>query len=577
MINIIKKVGWFIKQEWKSYTFMLFMLLFMSLLLLTPAFVLGKAIDIIVSSSLTVALLVIIVGLLILIPLMRYATSFIYNYTVAKTSQKLAFTFRKIYLKKLFQMDAEFYEKYQKGDLISRATGDLDLITSAATSMLEGIVFNTGIIVFAIGIMAFTISWKLTLIAITIMPIGITVLNFIRMKKRQYVKKHRIIYAKMTEKILESVEGQRVIRAYVQEDNDLKDQYKAIDADINSWSYMIKYENQLTPLFELVYGITYILSFAFGAYFIMNQEMSLGQLITFISYVGILYGPFISISGVFQQINNATVAIDRFDEIMKTEPTVKEEINDEKLITFKQIDFRNVSFKYPFDETYTLKDINLTIHHGETLGVVGPTGSGKSTLIRQLLREFNVTDGEIYIDGKNISKFKIRDIRNLVGYVPQSHMLFRRGVYDNILIGNPEASFEAVDKAMQVADFKKDLPYLNQGLETKVGEGGATLSGGQKQRLSIARALVREPEILIMDDSLSAVDANTEETIIHQLKQYRKNKTNIIIAHRFSAIRDANLIIVMENGRIVDRGTHEELISRDGWYKEQYIQQMSMK
>ncbi|HHY96802.1 MAG TPA: ABC transporter ATP-binding protein, partial [Acholeplasma sp.] len=313
MINIIKKVGWFIKQEWKSYTFMLFMLLFMSLLLLTPAFVLGKAIDIIVSSSLTVALLVIIVGLLILIPLMRYATSFIYNYTVAKTSQKLAFTFRKIYLKKLFQMDAEFYEKYQKGDLISRATGDLDLITSAATSMLEGIVFNTGIIVFAIGIMAFTISWKLTLIAITIMPIGITVLNFIRMKKRQYVKKHRIIYAKMTEKILESVEGQRVIRAYVQEDNDLKDQYKAIDADINSWSYMIKYENQLTPLFELVYGITYILSFAFGAYFIMNQEMSLGQLITFISYVGILYGPFISISGVFQQINNATVAIDRFD------------------------------------------------------------------------------------------------------------------------------------------------------------------------------------------------------------------------------------------------------------------------
>lgn len=577
MINIIKKVGWFIKQEWKSYTFMLFMLLFMSLLLLTPAFVLGKAIDIIVSSSLTVALLVIIVGLLILIPLMRYATSFIYNYTVAKTSQKLAFTFRKIYLKKLFQMDAEFYEKYQKGDLISRATGDLDLITSAATSMLEGIVFNTGIIVFAIGIMAFTISWKLTLIAITIMPIGITVLNFIRMKKRQYVKKHRIIYAKMTEKILESVEGQRVIRAYVQEDNDLKDQYKAIDADINSWSYMIKYENQLTPLFELVYGITYILSFAFGAYFIMNQEMSLGQLITFISYVGILYGPFISISGVFQQINNATVAIDRFDEIMKTEPTVKEEINDEKLITFKQIDFRNVSFKYPFDETYTLKDINLTIHHGETLGVVGPTGSGKSTLIRQLLREFNVTDGEIYIDGKNINKFKIRDIRNLVGYVPQSHMLFRRGVYDNILIGNPEASFEAVDKAMQVADFKKDLPYLNQGLETKVGEGGATLSGGQKQRLSIARALVREPEILIMDDSLSAVDANTEETIIHQLKQYRKNKTNIIIAHRFSAIRDANLIIVMENGRIVDRGTHEELISRDGWYKEQYIQQMSMK
>lgn len=577
MFNILKKIGWFIKQEWKSYVLMLVFLTAIALLALTPAYILGIAIDVIVGKSLNEITLMYLIGALVLFPVMRYISSFIYNYTVNKTSQKLAFTFRKIYLKKLFSMDAEFYEKYQKGDLISRATSDLDMITVAATSMLEGIVFNLGMIIIAVSIMATTISWQLTLISVTIMPIGLTILNIIRMKKREYVKKHRVIYAEMTEKILESVEGQKTIRAYVQEDNDLKEQQKAIVNDIESWRYIVNYENRLAPMFESVYGIAYILAFVFGTIFIMSQQMSVGQLITFISYIGVLYGPIISISGVFQQINNATVAVDRYDEIMKTEPVVKDEIIPENIISFNKIQFKDVTFKYPFDERPTINHINLTIKKGQTIGIVGPTGSGKSTLIRQLLREFNVTSGDIYIDEKNIKKYKIENIRKIVGYVPQAHMLFRRGVDDNILIGNPQATIDQLNRAIKIADFEKDLNYLNSGLHTKVGEGGTTLSGGQKQRLSIARALIREPEILILDDSLSAVDANTEETILEQLKKYRMNKTNIIVAHRFSAIREADLIIVMDGGKIVQEGTHESLTKVDGWYRQQYIQQMSMK
>lgn len=577
MFNILRKISWFIKQEWKSYLSMLVFLILIAVLSLAPAYVLGISIDYIVSKSLTLESLIFVLSALILIPLFRYLSSFIYNYTVNKTSQKLAYIFRKNYLQKLFLMDAEFYEKYQKGDLISRATADLDMITLAATSMLEGIVFNVGMILFAILVMSLTISWQLTLISVTIMPIGLTILNIIRMKKREYVKKHRVIYAAMTEKILESVEGQKTIRAYIQEENDLKAQYTAIDNDIESWRYIVNYENKLNPLFEMIFGISYILAFVFGTLFIMNQQMTVGQLVIFVSYVGILYGPIISISGVFQQINNATVAVDRYDEIMQTKPVVDNDSLPEQIITFETIEFKDVTFKYPFDQSSTINNINLTIHNGQTIGVVGPTGSGKSTLIRQLLREFNVTSGNIYIDGKNIKKYKIGDIRNIVGYVPQSHMLFRRGVDDNILIGNPQATIDQLNKAIKVADFEKDLYYLSDGVHTKVGEGGATLSGGQKQRLSIARALIREPEILILDDSLSAVDAHTEENIIEQLKQYRQNRTNIIIAHRFSAIRDADLIIVMEKGRITDQGTHEELTKRDGWYKDQYIKQMSMK
>ncbi|MBN3490576.1 ABC transporter ATP-binding protein [Acholeplasma equirhinis] len=577
MINIIKKVSWYIKQEWRAYLIMFVFLIIITLLALTPAYILGMAIDVIVSKSLTFeSLLFLLVGL-VLVPFGRYTSSYIYNYTLNKTSQKLAFQMRQKYLKKLFSMDAEFYEKYQKGDLISRATNDLDSITIAATSMIEGIVLNVAMILVAITIMASTISWQLTVISVTIMPIGLTILNFIRMKKRAYVKKHRIIYAKMTEKILESVEGQKTIRAYVQEDTDLQKQYEAINGDIESWRYIINYENRLTPLFEMVYGIAYILAFVFGSVFIMNQMMTVGQLVTFVSYIGMLYGPIIGISGVFQQINNATVAIDRFYEIMDIEPKVTDDKDNEHIMSFNSIEFKDVTFKYPFDHSDTIQNINLKINHGETLGVVGPTGSGKSTLIRQLLREFNVTSGRILIDQKDIKKYNIKDLRNMVGYVPQSHMLFRRGVDDNIMIGNPTATIDQLNRAIKVADFEKDLNYLSEGVHTKVGEGGATLSGGQKQRLSIARALVREPEILILDDSLSAVDAKTEENIIDQLKQFRKNKTNIIIAHRFSAVRDADHIIVMNKGRIIDEGTHEELVSRDGWYKDQYIKQMSMK
>jgi ATP-binding cassette, subfamily B, multidrug efflux pump len=300
-------------------------------------------------------------------------------------------------------------------------------------------------------------------------------------------------------------------------------------------------------------------------------------LITFVSYVGMLYGPIISISTIFTQINNATISIDRYDEIMKALPVVHDEDDSIPILNFNEIQFKNVTFKYPFDKLPVIKNITFSIKRGQTIGIVGPTGAGKSTLIRQLLREFNVTEGEIYIDQEKIEHYKIEDIRNLVGYVPQSHMLFRRKVDENIMIGNPKANHEELDKAVKIADFEKDLNYLTNGLQTMVGESGVSLSGGQKQRLSIARALIKNPAILILDDSLSAVDAQTEDTIIEHLKAFRQGKTNIIVAHRFSAVRDADQIFVLENGKITQQGTHDDLLRQDGWYKHQYIQQMTMK
>ena len=222
-----------------------------------------------------------------------------------------------------------------------------------------------------------------------------------------------------------------------------------------------------------------------------------------------------------------------------------------------------------------MKNINLEISKAETIGIVGPTGSGKSTLIRQLLREFNVTSGEIIIDGLDIKNYKVEEVRNLVGYVPQDHILFRRTVRDNILIAKLDASDEEIEAAIQIADFKKDLKSLPEGINTFVSELGGSLSGGQRQRLSIARALVKNPEILILDDSLSAVDALTEKNIIRKLKDARSDKTNIIVAHRFSAVMGADKIIVLQDGRITDIGTHSELLRYDNWYKKAYLKQIN--
>jgi ATP-binding cassette, subfamily B, multidrug efflux pump len=577
MNNILKKIGWFIKEEWKNYLIMLVLLLSIAAISLAPARVLGLAIDTIVSGGLTTSSLTFLFAAMLALPIARYLLSFVYNYLVNSQAQKLSYKLRKRYLNHLFQMDSRFYEMYEKGDLISRVTADLESITTAATGLLEGIIFNVGLIIFAIGVMGFSISWKLTIISVSIMPVGLTILNIIRNNKRKYIKKHREIYAEMTEKVLESVEGQRAIRAYVQEENDLVKQYAAIDKDIESWRYIVRYENWFNPLFEIIYGVAYLLAFVFGVRYIIEQEMTLGGLITFVSYVGLLYGPIISISTIFSQINNATIAVDRFDEIMKQVPVVHDEADSVAIVQFNRIDFKNVTFRYPFDKAPVIKNIDFSILRGQTLGIVGPTGAGKSTLIRQLLREFNVTDGKISIDDLPIEEYKIEDIRNLVGYVPQSHMLFKRQVDENIMIGNPKADSKELDKAVKIADFEKDLMFLTDGMHTMVGEAGSTLSGGQKQRLSIARALIKNPEILILDDSLSAVDAKTEDTIIGHLKEFRQGKTNIIVAHRFSAVRDADLILVLEAGKITQRGSHEELLRQEGWYKQQFIHQMTMK
>lgn len=573
MKEAFKHLSWFFKREWKTYLICMILLLLVSIIPLIPAKILGMAIDDISMGLITLPGVFKYAFLLFICPFLTYLLNIIYHYTMSKLGHKLSYELRERYIIHLFIMDDALYEKYTKGDLISRATNDLNNLTSLATTFLQNVIFYSATIITAVILMV-SISPSLTLASVAFMPIVIFVLNRIRLEKRKYYKIHHEIYGAMTESVLESIEGVKTVRAYGYEEQDFEKTKKAITADVNSWWKIQKFESVFSPLFELVYAVAYFIAIGFGTYQVINGMVSPGNLVSYLVYVGTLYSPLIGLSNILNIMNNIVIADTRFNEIMNSTPEVIDGINSDKISDFQSLTFSNVTFRYPGSDIDTITNINFTINKGETIGIVGPTGGGKSTLIKQILREFNPTCGDIYLNDKNIKEYRIEEVRSLVGYVPQNHILFRRSVLDNILIGKLDASKSEIDMAMEIADFKKDLSILSDGTGTMVAELGESLSGGQRQRLSIARALVKDPEILILDDSLSAVDALTESNIIGKLKTFRSNKTNIIIAHRFSALENADKIIVVEDGMITDINSPQKLLEYDNWYKRQYEEQL---
>ena len=573
MIKAFKHLSWFFKENWYKYLICGVALLIVSVFPVIPGKILGMAIDELAMGTLTQSKFVqYIIGLMIF-PITVYLVNIFYHYSINRLGQNLSFKLRERYIIHLFEMDAELFEEYTKGDLIARVTNDLQSLTILATSFLQNIVYYIALIASAVFMMI-VISPLLTLCSISFMPFAIFLLNYLRKKKRAYYKQHHEIYANMTESVLESIESVKVVRAYGVEDIDFKKTKAAIDADVMSWWKILKFEAVFNPLFELTYAIAYFIAIGLGCYLVVNSVITPGALVSFLVYVGMLYGPLIGLSTILINISNIVIADNRFYEIMDRKPKVVNVTHPQPVMEFKELKFNDVSFKYPFDDFDVIKNINLTISKGETIGIVGPTGAGKSTLIRQLLREFNSTSGTVEINGVNIKDLVIEDVRSLVGYVPQNNILFRRPIEENILIGDPAATDARLENALKVADFEKDLKMLPEGIKTQVSELGNSLSGGQRQRLSIARALVKDPEILILDDSLSAVDALTEANIIDKLRETRSGKTNIIVAHRFSAIAKADKIVVMEEGKISCIGSHNELINYDNWYKHQYLKQI---
>lgn len=575
---MFKKIGWYLKENRVRYLFAITFLNFASLVSVIPPKLLEKGIDQIVNKSLTKQSLWLLIIILVAITLFGYIVSYAWNYLLFGAGIKLEYTIRKRYFRHLLKMDNTFYEKNIVGDLMARATSDLNAVSMTAGYGILTLVDSIVYLLMILFMMFYTISYKLTLASLIPIPFIVLGVRILGDKIHKAYSESQNAFSELNNKVLESVTGVRVVRAYVQEHEDIK---RLDESSINAYNKnlkLVRINALFDPFFRLVFTLANTIAFSYGTYLVLHQDLTPGQLVSFVIYLGMLGWPMFALGDLVNIMSRGNASYDRIDNIMKQKSEIIEPENPVDVgQTLQSLEFRNVSFQYPNSEFYAIKNINFKLERGKTLGIVGKTGSGKTTIIRQMLKQYRLKEGDVLINGVNINDINTKDVRKFFGYVPQEHILFTGTVKKNIAFGKKDATDEEIEEAIDLASFRKDISFLDEGLDTIVGEQGVTLSGGQKQRLAIARAMITNPEVLILDDSLSAVDGTTEKEILRNIKKVRKNKTTVIVAHRLSAVEHADEIIVLADGEIIERGNHEQLMALNGWYSKQYIHQQMLE
>lgn len=573
MFSILGKLSWFFKEYWKRYTVAIGLLILVGILDVMPPRLVGMAIDDIHVGTLTWDRVLWFIGIFMLISIVSYGITYVWHYKLFGGAYLVERKLRSRFMKHLLQMTPTFFEKNRTGDLMARATNDLKAISITAGFGILTLVDSTAFMLTILTTMAVFVSWKLTLAAILPLPIMAWLMKIYGDRIHTRFTEAQDAFGELNDRVLESVAGVRVIRAYVQERAD-EQLFHQLTEDVYEKNVKVaKIDSFIDPTIHVLVGLSYIIGLGYGAYLVFHQTITLGELVSFNVYLGMLIWPMFAIGELINIMQRGNASLDRVQEILAYEADVQNPEEPTKVEEPSSIDFKEVTFRYPSSKVDNLNNIKVHVARGETLGVVGKTGSGKTTLIKQLLREYPNGEGVLAISDIPLHLQNLEDTKDWLGYVPQDHFLFSKTVKENILFGKPGSTEEELQKAMRIADFQKDLEMLPEGLETLVGEKGVALSGGQKQRISIARALIKDPEILILDDSLSAVDAKTEKKIIDNIRTERSGKTTIISTHRMSAVQHADLIVVLDNGIVVEEGTHDELMAKKGWYKEQFERQ----
>lgn len=460
-----------------------------------------------------------------------------------------------------------FFNKFSIGEVISRSTNDITnyiapLFGYGILLIFDGIIYNL-----FISVLIFNKSNLIYLLLIHI-PLILQTIYLVRRRKVQekYYNEMAETMDGITEETLENVKGIRVIRAYSLLDKVRNSFVGKLRSYARSNEEYMKKTLVYQPLNTVSLATSYIIAVACGFYFINLGMMTLGELISVCVVIGMIQWPYIALSELVIMIIEVRQATKRVLEISDKKADVNNDLAKSNFEFNSSIEFKEFNFSYE-DNNHVLEDINFTINKGETIGVVGKTGSGKTTFIKQLLRLYPIEENTLLLDGKGIERYYDYSVREKIGYAPQEYQLFSKSIKENVLFYRYDLE-DRLDEVLEQADIKKDIIRFKDGIDTLVGENGLSLSGGQKQRLGIARALLSDPDILILDDSLSAVDSNTEKAIIENIKKTREGKTNIIVAHRISAIRHADKIVVLDNGKILNFGTHDELLEKCPWYKQ---------
>ncbi|WHY17150.1 ABC transporter transmembrane domain-containing protein [Paenibacillus sp. G2S3] len=573
MFSVLRNLGWFFRREKRRYLIGLILLIGVGVLELFPPRLLGNAIDDIVRGSITTASLAKYIGMILILLLVIYWITYIWMHKLFGGSNLVERLLRSRFMNHLMTMTPSFFERNRTGDLMARATNDIRAVSATVGFGMLTLVDSTIYLTVVLFAMGFLVSWKLTLAAVLPLPLIAIAMIFYGKAIHDRYSLAQDAFGDMNDQVLESISGVRVIRAYVQERLDEK-RFSDITEDVyNKNMAVARVDAFFEPTIRFCVGLSYIIGLTYGIYLVFRNQITLGDLVSFNMYLGMIVWPMFAIGELINIMQRGGASLERIDETLNSKADVQSAANPVHVANPTQIELNNVTFRYPSSTIDNLTNVSLNLNQGQTLGVVGRTGSGKSTLLKQLLREYPTGNGEILISGVPIQQISLDQLHSWMGYVPQEQILFSKSVRQNIQFGLDNADDDTIMKAITAAAFQNDLGTLSDGLDTLVGERGVSLSGGQKQRVSLSRAFIANPDVLILDDALSAVDARTEAQIIENIRQERAGKTTLISTHRLSAVQHADMIVVLDNGHIVERGTHQELLDMNGWYREQYDRQ----
>ncbi len=501
--------------------------------------------------------------------------SFLTRQSIIVVSRHIEYDLRNDFLSHIQKLSLSFFQKTPTGDLMAHATNDI----SAVRSVLgPGIMYPTDTLmtfVMVIGMML-TLDWELTLLGLVPLPfVSFAVYRLGKLVHKKFEERQEK-YSELTTRAQENLSGIRVVKAYVREQYETG-LFRSLSREYLKKNLVLaRVQSIMWPLMFLLVGFSLILTLYFGGLKVINGQMSIGILTAFFGYLVMLIWPMIAFGWVINLLQQGSASMNRLGKIMDTEPEIRDTAATDHSITHinGKVEFRHVSFRHENALRNTLEDVSLILPAGSTLAVVGYTGSGKSTLVNLLTRLLDVTGGELFIDDRDIRRIPLSVLRSHIGYVPQETFLFSETIADNIRYGVDASDEPTIRDAAEVAQLSKDVADFPKQYATMLGERGITLSGGQKQRTSIARAVMRQPSILILDDALSAVDTYTEEEILKRLRGVMKGRTSILISHRISTVKDADMIVVLHEGRIVERGVHDTLVADGGIYAELHRKQL---